>query len=326
VSDRPFDTFGASARLQRIEDAELVNAVANIGAHAARVAYDVRWEPRWQPRARFSQLRSQPCTAEQCEELEYRAWCERLAVRPLHHRKQWEWCYILEALRQQGMLRAGHHGLGFGVGSEPIVAAIAALDARVTATDLPSDADAARHWASSGQHATHLGTLNAGLLCPPEAFARLVGFRPVDMNDVPSDLTGFDFCWSSCALEHLGSIEAGLRFVHRSLDCLRAGGVAVHTTEYNVSSGASTVEAGPTVAFRRADLRRLARELRRHGHHIRLTFRLGTSPDDRFVDHEPWSDAHLKLQLGPHVITSFGLLIRKGGGQQRWLGHRLPWR
>jgi len=30
---------------------------------------------------------------------------------------------------------------------------------------------------------------------------------------LPADLTGFDFCWSICALEHLGTIAQGLDFI-----------------------------------------------------------------------------------------------------------------
>ena len=47
----------------------------------------------------------------------------------------------------------------------------------------------------------------------PPSFA-LVSLRHVDMNHVPADLAGrFDIVWSACALEHLGSIANGLRFM-----------------------------------------------------------------------------------------------------------------
>ena len=54
------------------------------------------------------------------------------------------------------------------------------------------------------------------------------------MNHLPDDLRGFDFTWSSCALEHLGTLAAGADFVVAQMDCLRPGGVAVHTTEFLV--------------------------------------------------------------------------------------------
>ncbi|MBV5337004.1 MAG: hypothetical protein J0653_03215, partial [Deltaproteobacteria bacterium] len=72
-----------------------------------------------------------------------------------------------------------------------------------------------------------------------------------------------DFCWSSCSLEHLGSIKAGLDFIKASLKTLKVGGVAVHTTEYNVSSDEATIDNNPTlVLFRRCDIQGLVEELR----------------------------------------------------------------
>ena len=51
------------------------------------------------------------------------------------------------------------------------------------------------------------------------------------MRDLPDDLGSFDFIWSSCSFEHLGSLGEGERFVLEALRFLKPGGVAVHTTE-----------------------------------------------------------------------------------------------
>ena len=59
-------------------------------------------------------------------------------------------------------------------------------------------------------------------------------FSVVDMNAVPEDLRDFDFSWSSGAVEHLGTLGAGADFVLAQMDCLRPGGVSVHTTEFLV--------------------------------------------------------------------------------------------
>ena len=83
------------------------------------------------------------------------------------------------------------------------------------------------------------------------------------MNDISSDLSNFDFCWSCCALEHLGSLSAGMRFIERSLDTLRPGGWAVHTTEFNIFSDVATIERGATVLYRQRDLRWLMEHLQR---------------------------------------------------------------
>ena len=132
------------------------------------------------------------------------------------------------------------------------------------------------------------------------------------MNDIPSDLRGFDFTWSSCALEHLGTLGAGADFVVAQMDCLRPGGVAVHTTEYLVSSDEQTVEAGGTVFYRRRDIEELVARLRRLGHEIDVDYTEGTTPDDLHVDVPPYSDVHLRTELSGYVTTSLALVVTKG--------------
>lgn len=231
------------------------------------------------------------------------------------HRKQWEWDYILQALRQEGAVRHGARGIGFGVGREPITAWLAREGCSVLATDQPAGPSAER-WLSDGQHASMLDELNGDEICPPEEFAEAVRYLSLDMRRIDVDLLeveqAFDFAWSSCALEHLGSLAAGRRFVLESLKLLKPGGVAVHTTELNVSSTWRTVRRGHTVLYRRSDIEALAQELRRQGHELTCTFHLGDDPLDAHVDRQPWTNTHLKVALGPHIATSYGLLIRKG--------------
>jgi SAM-dependent methyltransferase len=166
-------------------------------------------------------------------------------------------------------------------------------------------------WTANEEHAAGLAALNPRGLCTDEQLSAQVSFRPVDMTAVPHDLDGFDFVWSSCAFEHLGSLSAGLDFVRESLRCLRPGGVAVHTTEYNVSSNDATISTGETVAYRRRDIEQIATEFRAEGHDVACTFALGREPADRHVDTPPWSEPHIKIPLGPYVITSFGVAVTK---------------
>jgi 2-polyprenyl-3-methyl-5-hydroxy-6-metoxy-1,4-benzoquinol methylase len=259
---------------------------------------------------------SQACTQVQMEEPAYAYWCAAIGEVPRHHRKQWEFCYILQALARTGKLAPDMRGLGFGVGEEPLAALMAQRGVRVLATDLDHASAAALGWVETDQHAASKAALNARALCSPEAFDRLVDYRVVDMNDIPADLAGrFDFCWSACALEHLGSIAQGLDFIERSIACLVPGGVAVHTTEFNCSSDDDTLDHASTVLFRQCDLRNLAGRLRANGHRLTITFDLGDQPLDRHVDIAPYSaDRHLKLQIAQWVTTSFGLIIHKSEG------------
>ena len=142
-------------------------------------------------------------------------------------------------------------------------------------------------------------------------FAARVRFRPVDMNAIPADLRGFDFTWSSCALEHLGTLRRGADFVVEQMDCLRPGGVAVHTTEYLLSSNDGHVEEGGTVFYRRRDIEELAARLRRLGHEIDVDYTEGTTPDDLHVDVPPYTDVHLRTELSGYVTTSLALVVTK---------------
>ncbi len=120
---------------------------------------------------------------------------------------------------------------------EPLAALFADAGMEVVATDLDAERAEQMGWSAAGQHARNIQSLNAAGLCPPDRFDALASHRVVDMNNIPSDLKDFDLCWSSCALEHLGSIRQGLKFIEKSLETLRPGGLAIHTTELNISPG-----------------------------------------------------------------------------------------
>lgn len=259
-------------------------------------------------------ITSQTCTAAQFEEPEYREWTNRLDEPAKLHRKQWEFVWILQALEAHGMLRSGARGLGFGVGLEPLPALMAGRGCEIVATDLPGDDARVREWTGTGQHLAALVQLRRPRLCRNKLFDQRVTYREVDMNHIPGDLRGFDFTWSACALEHLGSIAAGLNFIRNSVECLRPGGLAVHTTEFNLTSDGDTVDNQGTVLFRKRDFERLAADLTAQGHKVSpLRFDLGDRPLDRHVDMPPYShDEHLKLALGRFVTTSFGLIVRRG--------------
>jgi hypothetical protein len=271
-------------------------------------------------------LRSQLCSAESLRSPALRAWAERL--RPMWaagddardvmlHRKMWEWLFIAEALHERDMLTDGRRGVGFGVGKEPLVALFAAAGCDIVATDQPHESAVASGWTDSEvEWAGGLGGLNDFGLCAPDEFGERVTYRPVDMNALPADLQGFDFAWSSCALEHLGTLGAGLDFVVAQMSCLRPGGVAVHTTEYLVSSNESTVEAGGTVFYRRRDIEGLVARLRRAGHAVDIDYTLGSTPDDVHVDVPPYTDVHLRTELAGHVTTSLALIVTKGRGRR----------
>ena len=155
--------------------------------------------------------------------------------------------------------------------------------------------------------------MNTRKLCDDAVMAEKVRYQPVDMNNIPDDLGEFDFNWSSCSFEHLGTIEKGLQFLKEQMKTLKPGGWAVHTTEYNISSDDLTQDNNDTVIFRRRDIEKVADELRKEGHFVEeIDYSLGGMPADFQVDVEPHAqDVHLKLQIAEFVVTSMGIIIRK---------------
>jgi SAM-dependent methyltransferase len=257
---------------------------------------------------------SQMCTVAQIEEPAFADWLATLEMGNQRHRKQWEMVYILATLTERGAIRPGARGLGFGCGAECMPSYFAARGCSIVATDLPVSHQDAAGWVDSGQHVAAADALRWTNLCDEAVFRERVSFRDVDMTRIPPDLVDFDFCWSACAYEHLGSIEAGLKFIHDAVRCLRPGGVAVHTTELNLSSNGTTIDNESTVLFRRRDMERLALELTAAGHRVLpINYDTGDRPMDLHIDVPPYVEKnHLKVALGRYVTTSFGIAVIKG--------------
>jgi SAM-dependent methyltransferase len=248
----------------------------------------------------------------------YQYWAARLKEKPFFHRKHWEFIFITQALFENYMLKAGSRGLGFGVGMDPLPALFASIGCKITASDMDINSDKAKNWESTGQHSGNkTELLNQRDICPPGVFATNVSFRGIDMNSIPDDLRGggggFDFNWSSCALEHIGGPQRSMDFICNCLDTLRPGGLAVHTTEYNLSSNEDTQTDPYSYVFRKKDIELMAEKITRLGHYVYpLDFRQGIQPGDKFVDEPPYKQKlHLRLRLERYAATSIGIIIRK---------------
>lgn len=230
------------------------------------------------------------------------------------HRKLWEYCYITQALYERGMLREGCKGLGFAVGKEPLSSLFAKYGSPILATDLDYELSQEDGWVETDQHARTLADLNERGLCEPDNFDTLVTFQAVDMNNIPDHLKDFDFLWSCCAFEHLGSIQKGLEFVYNAMKCLKPGGIAIHTTDFNVFSNDETIDHHKDVIFRKRDILEIVRRLKIAGHYVApLSFYTGSGEADKFISLPPYiqDPMHLKLRIDPYVATSIGLIIHK---------------
>lgn len=247
-----------------------------------------------------------PRYAEICSMLRY----------PIHfHRKFWEWTYIVHKLLESGVVGEGRRGIVFGVGQERLPALFAGMGASIVATDAPPEIIRDAGWAQSKQHSNSRDQLRCPEIIPDALFDERVTHQFCDMTAIDPDLKDFDFTWSACSYEHLGSLEAGTQFVIDTVEkVLKIGGVACHTTEFNLSSDDDTVRDGPTVLYRRRDMLDLIETLRQRGHEVEPFI---LAPDTHFLDYHvdvpPWTGKpHLKLRLGQYVATSVGIVVRRG--------------
>jgi SAM-dependent methyltransferase len=306
----------------RLRDYELaILNIKNLGYELGRILAE-RELQRPQTEPSTTQLKSKLCTQSDFESDWLRYWCQEIRTVPFYHRKLWEFCFICQALFVEGALTPGRKGLGFGCGEEPLPSLFAKYGVKVLATDL----DPARHesevWRMTGQHSASVETFRRRDICPDEQLLANIDFQPIDMNALPRDFGGqFDFCWSACAFEHLGSLANGLVFVENSLRSLKPGGIAVHTTEFTFADG-ETLDNWPTVLYQKRHLLELADRLRAKGYQVEdFDFDPGSGIIDRFIDlppdlppwsHEPLTPgyAHLKLSIDGFTCTSAGIIIR----------------
>lgn len=230
------------------------------------------------------------------------------------HRKDWEFAAISQALFERGCLDRGKTGMGFAVGTEPLVSRFASMGASVLATDVEPGATA-EPWAQTGQHAVDKWALYNPAVLSREGFDSRVRFQWLNMlqpTKYPDER--FDFVWSACAFEHLGSLQTGLDFVKWSSLLLAPGGVGVHTTEYNVWSNTETIDSGGVVLYRKQDLERLAKELDELGYVMEpFDPNPGRHRFDREPDVVPYYTCgrqHVKLQIGKFVSTSAMIIVR----------------
>jgi len=261
-------------------------------------------------------LDSKACQQKDIESEWFAYWCQQMKVPVVYHRKIWEFCYILQVIYDYELLTPDLKGLGFGCGEEPLPSLLAAYGIEITATDLNPQESASKGWVETNQSMSSVEKIWLPELCSQELFKKNVSLRYVDMNDIPDDLANkYDFCWSACALEHLGSISDGLRFIEKSLDTLVAGGVCIHTTELNYLQEENTIDNEGTVLFRKKDFVKLSQKLTAQGHQVApLNFDIGSGFLDQFIDIPPYQefqDAHLRLLVGDYATTSFGIIVRK---------------
>lgn len=259
------------------------------------------------------QLKSKLCTQSDVESSWFTFWSNEIKTQPIYHRKIWEFCYIAQALYGLGKLKAGNKGIGFGCGQEPLASLFAKYGVNILVTDLQESDAKNLGWVDTAQHAKNIDVLRREDICPNLELLNLIDLDYVDMNCIPAKYDErFDFCWSACSLEHLGSIDHGFNFIENSLKTLRPGGVAVHTTEFNLDTHGPTIDHWPAVLYQKKHIQHFYSELIRKGYHVaELDLSPGNDILDGFIDIPPYggnnegykpeyndlASAHLRLSL-----------------------------
>lgn len=149
---------------------------------------------------------------------------------PRFHRKQWEFAIIFLALRRLGFLNEKSIGLSMGGGNERVLYSIARHIKKLFVTDLYSDStgwDCAR---------TDDPTDFIRSSKPFEVDDSKIEALRMDMRDLQFEDNTFDFCYSSCAIEHIGEYEDFIKHFNEVNRCLKDGGVYVLTTEFQFGS------------------------------------------------------------------------------------------
>lgn len=233
-------------------------------------------------------------------------------MRTYPSRKQWEDVVIVQALWERECLQAGKSAIGFGVGKERMAALFASYGCSVLATDQVLT-PASQAWQDTDQLSTNKSELYFPEIIGRKDFDERVEFENCDMNAIPERYYNrFDFTYSACSLDHLGTITHGMKFIENSLRCLKPGGWAVHTTEYNVGSNERTVERGSTVFWRKKDIELLSDILRQKGYYVEDTdFARGAHPENYVVDHPPYKPNHTVLMVSKHTISSILFIAQR---------------
>ncbi|MCP9925930.1 hypothetical protein KBY79_12000 [Synechococcus lacustris C3-12m-Tous] len=237
---------------------------------------------------------------------------EDLKRKPILHRKQWEHAFIIHRLRAHGRLYPGFRGLGFGVGTESLPSLFVSLGCNILATDAPENPDIIS-WKNSDQHANSLISIWREEMVEWDLFEKACRFAPLDMNNHLSIPHGYDFHWSSCVIEHLGGIREAQDFILNSISALAPGGIAVHTTEFNLSSETETVDEPGTCILRAKDIFKLQNEVEDRGFKVDpIILDPGSHPYNYHVDSPPYqSSVHLRLLLDGYASTSIGFVVKK---------------
>jgi len=250
------------------------------------------------------------CTTAQFRDPVHAEIVEAMGLKPEATRRQWEMVWIVSVLATAGLIVPGRRICGLDVAQSRIPALLASRGVEVLVADkINPDANIQRRRGMRSGQLFHPEIINLA------DFERLVRWEMLDIEAMPASFDGmFDAIWSASVIDHLGPLTRMLSVLRDTLRPLKPGGLSVHTLAFNISSDGVTVNNPDFAVLRRQDVERLALALHAEGHRIEaLNFHPGLDPEDDELLSGPGSKPRPKQRHGAHVVTTFGLIIRKQG-------------
>jgi SAM-dependent methyltransferase len=171
------------------------------------------------------------CASEDYQSPEFKHVLEDVFKQPAsYHRKQWEFVVIYLNLLKFGKLNADSVGASFGAGRERLIYDVSSVVKKLTATDLYIYNT---EWATAKieQDMTCREFVLNGAPGKFNAHDSLDVIE-MDMRSLEFDDDSLDFCYSSCAFEHIGHFEDFVNHLKEVKRVLKNGGVYVMTTEH----------------------------------------------------------------------------------------------
>jgi SAM-dependent methyltransferase len=141
------------------------------------------------------------------------------------HRKQWEFAMIFLTLKKNGLLNNKRVGLSLGGGNERVLYSIASHIKKLFVTDL-YDENTSWDCARTTDPDEFIKSSKPFQVDDEKLRAMRMDMRFLEFED-----NKFDFCYSSCAIEHIGDYQDFLQHLNEVNRVLKQGGVYIFTTE-----------------------------------------------------------------------------------------------
>ncbi len=171
---------------------------------------------------------------------------------PRFHRKQWEFALIFRSLRRLGTVHPRSRGLSLGSGRERLLFTLVNHIESLVATDLYNPKTV---WDTARAVDPELFVKTD----PPfEAPLDRLLIKQMDMREIDFPDQSFDFCYSACAVEHIGGYQDFLTHLNEVFRVLKPGGYYVFTTEFHY--GEETIQDPNNFIFGFPYLSRLVEE------------------------------------------------------------------